>query len=120
MAVWGYHAMFDCANCDIARITDQENIYNFVKELVPAIDMKAYGEPQIVHFAEDDPSKAGYTLVQLIETSNITAHFVDDTGEAFVDVFSCKNFDADTVSQLIKKYFNPTNTSINLVKRQAK
>ena len=61
----------------IAAVTSRDRIAAFIEELVPAIGMKAYGEPQIVHFAEHNPEAAGYTLIQLIETSSITAHFVD-------------------------------------------
>ena len=70
---WGYHAMLDCRACDIESIKSYDNVANFAKSLVKAIDMKAFGEPQIVHFGEGN--KAGFTLVQLIETSNICAHF---------------------------------------------
>ena len=80
----------------------------FVKQLVEEIDMKAYGEPIIEHFATHDPSKGGYTLLQMIETSAIAAHFVEATGEAYFDIFSCKDFDIDTVIKLIHIYFGPT------------
>lgn len=68
---WGYHLMLDCSDCDREKITSKENIINFTKELVKIIDMKAYGDPIVVHFAEHDPTKAGYCLLHLIETSNI-------------------------------------------------
>lgn len=105
--VWGYHMSLDMAGCDIASITDKEHIIKFTKELVEAIGMKAYGEPQVVHFAEHDASKAGFTMTQLIETSNICAHFVDATGEVYLDIFSCKEFDAETAAKVAGQYFKP-------------
>lgn len=104
---WGYHAIFDCTSCDIGLITDRENIDKFVRELVKRINMVAYGEPVIEHFATHDPQKAGYSLVQLIETSNITGHFVDKNGDAYIDVFSCKEFDMEIVIDTIQEFFNP-------------
>lgn len=101
---WGYHLIIDASNCEYSKITDAENIYNFTKHLVKAIDMVAYGEPQIVKFGSGN--KAGYTLVQLIETSNICAHFVDENDTFYLDVFSCKQFDPDTVVFLCKEYFD--------------
>src|SRR5882672_5337801 len=95
--VWGWHLSADFASCDKRKITDPEYIKEFTKTLVEAIHMVAYGEPQIVHFAEKDSEKAGFTLTQLIETSNICAHFVDMTGEAYLDVFSCMPFREDVV-----------------------
>lgn len=114
---WGYHTMLDCRSCKTDLIKSYDNIYNFAKSLVKAIDMKAYGEPQIVHFGEDD--KQGYTLVQLIETSNICAHFCDDTGDAYIDVFSCKPYNRDVVRDQIIEFFNPRQITVNYVERQA-
>lgn len=105
--VWGYHAAFDCGGCYVDKITDGEHIKAFSRALVEAIDMKAYGEPTAVHFAAHDPNKGGYTLVQLIETSNICAHFVDATGEAYIDIFSCKEFSVDKAMDVVVEYFGP-------------
>lgn len=117
--VWGWHMIVDCSQCDIPSVTDGDNIYNFVKDLVVRIDMKAYGEPVIEHFATHDIDKAGYSLVQLIETSNITAHFVDKNGDAYVDVFSCKPFQEIDVLNCIQDYFNPKHMSSRVFNRAA-
>jgi S-adenosylmethionine/arginine decarboxylase-like enzyme len=119
MSYWGYHAMFDCAACDIEKVTSEENVYNFIKELVPAIDMIAFGEPQIQHFATHEPDKAGITATQLIETSSITAHFVDINGDAYIDIFSCKTVDVKIAEDLIRKYFNPKKVRVNFITRSA-
>ena len=105
--IWGYHMSLDLGGCNIKKITDRDHIIAFVKDLVEAIDMKAYGEPECVHFAAHDPSKGGYTLTQLIETSNICAHFVDATGEVYLDIFSCKEFDPEEASAVAEEYFEP-------------
>lgn len=99
---WGYHLMLDCSVCNDG-IKDHDTIYRFTKQLVKDIDMVAYGEPQIVNFGSGN--KAGYTLVQLIETSNICAHFVNENNTMYLDVFSCKQFDANTVIDLVREYF---------------
>ena len=117
MAQWGFHLSLDCSSCNIGKITSAENISNFAKELVRSIDMKAYGEPQVVHFGEGN--KAGYTLIQLIETSNIAGHFCDDSGDAYLDVFSCKKFDANIVANAIDAYFNPTSIKMTFMVRDA-
>ena len=114
---WGYHATFDAADCDRESITNPDHIKSFVKELVRDIDMVAYGEPQVVHFG--DGNKAGITLVQLIETSNIMAHFCDSSGDCYFDTFSCKPFDVAIVEKLFRKYFNPARIRINYMTRQA-
>lgn len=114
---WGYHLILDCAGCDHNTITSYDTIYNFSKQLVNDIDMIAYGEPQIVNFGSGD--KAGYTLVQLIETSNICAHFCDETLTMYLDVFSCKQYNNDVVVGLVAKYFGATSIRKSYLTRQA-
>ena len=117
MAYWGYHLMLDCSFCDPYNIRDKDVIYAFTKQLVKDIDMVAYGEPQIVKFGSGN--KAGYTLVQLIETSNICAHFVDEDNTMYLDVFSCKQFNADVVEKIVKDYFGAVRIRRNYITRQA-
>lgn len=111
--LWGWHLSVDASYCDLNKIKDGDNIYKFTKHLVKDIDMEAYGEPQIVFFGNGD--KSGYTLQQLISTSNICAHFVDEYNSAFFDVFSCKPFEPEIVVNLIKEYFGATHikTTVN-------
>jgi S-adenosylmethionine/arginine decarboxylase-like enzyme len=116
---WGWHLLLDIKSCDVASITSENNLADFLKALVERIDMVAYGEPTIKHFATHDPDKAGYSIVQLIETSNITGHFVDKNGDAYIDVFSCKPFQAEDVIAVVKEFFNPVVIKEKMVYRLA-
>jgi S-adenosylmethionine/arginine decarboxylase-like enzyme len=79
--------------------------------------MVAYGEPQIVRFGSGN--KQGYTLVQLIETSNICAHFVEENNSMYLDVFSCKDFDPAVVKQTVEDYFDVKTMKLKVLTRQA-
>ncbi len=114
---WGRHLVLNAGDCAPAAIRSKKTIYDFCKKLVEKIDMVAYGEPQIVHFGEGN--KAGYTLVQLIETSNICAHFVEETNDIYLDVFSCKEFQQDVVKNLVIEYFKPNRVHYNHFDRKA-
>lgn len=116
---WGYHLMLDCSGCRVENgIGSKEAIYNFIKELVDAIDMEAYGEPIIEYLLPGDP-KQGYSLMQLITTSNICGHFMELDGTAYFDVFSCKVYNQQTVIDVVNKYFAPQRTRVNFVTRNA-
>jgi len=104
---WGFHLLLDCADGDRKLIASRKNISNFVNVLVAKIDMKKYGKLWINRFALHDESKSGISFMQMIETSNITGHFIDKTGNFYIDVFSCKPYDTRVVVQLVKKYFKP-------------
>jgi S-adenosylmethionine/arginine decarboxylase-like enzyme len=103
---WGQHLILDLGGCN-ENICDKSAISDFVKELVSEIDMVAYGEPLIVHFAEHSYEAAGYSLVQLIETSAIMGHFSDNNRDAYLDIFSCKSIDQDAAIRVVEKHFTP-------------
>ena len=69
--------------------------------------MKRFGEPQVVHFGEDE-RVAGYSMVQLIETSLISAHFANQTNATYLDVFSCKPYDPELVADFAQNFFGGT------------
>ena len=117
--VWGQHLILDMGGCN-GNIARKESIRAFVAELVDAIDMVAYGEPIIEHFATHSQEAAGYSLVQLIETSAISAHFSDHNRDVYLDVFSCKSFDVDMVIQVVDKYFEPKTIYMLSLGREAK
>ena len=105
--IWGQHLILDLAGCPRDRLIDADNLRAWVKELVETIKMKAYGEPQLEHFATHSFDAAGYTLLQLIETSNICAHFAENLGQVYIDIFSCKTFDNEDAVKVCRKYFEP-------------
>lgn len=115
--MWGYHLSIDCAGCN-ESIGIEDKLVAFSKDLVDALGMRAHGAPWAVRFG-DDPRVAGYTLVQLIETSSITGHFCDHSAEAYIDVFSCKPFAVDTVLEVIERHFAPAARETSYRERQA-
>jgi S-adenosylmethionine decarboxylase len=116
---WGQHLILDLAGCPRERLTNPEHLRTWIRELVNSIDMRPYGEPQIEHFATHSNAAAGYTVVQLIETSNICAHFAENLGQAFIDIFSCKTFQNDRATAICKDFFSPTSVIARPVSRGA-
>ena len=119
MEYWGYQLILDCSGSPKELVTDRSNIHQFAKEMVERIDMVAYGEPIIEHFATHDPDKAGYTLIQLIETSNITSHFVDKDGSFYMDIFSCKPFSNEDAISVVEDFFRPEKIKMHFLTRNA-
>jgi S-adenosylmethionine/arginine decarboxylase-like enzyme len=117
LRTWGKHLILDAAGCSPKMIGCAKVIDGFARSLVKRIDMVAYGQPQVVMFGSG--SKKGYTLVQLIETSNITAHFVEENDSMYLDVFSCKDFDPEVVEEAVKEFFDAKYFNRKVVLRQA-
>lgn len=102
--VWGIASSFDIYDCNPQTIRDAEKIRDFVVKLCELIEMKRFGETTVVHFGEDE-KVAGYSMVQLIETSLISAHFANLTNTVYLDVFSCKPYDYKVVEEFAQEFF---------------
>lgn len=116
---WGYHLILDCKSGMLDAVRSEKNIREFAKELVLRINMQAWGEPIVEHFATHNPDAAGYSLLQLIETSNIAGHFVDKNGDFYIDIFSCKPYDVQAAVEVVEKYFEPLKIKKTYLERQA-
>jgi len=86
-----------------------------VEALTEAVTM---GNPLAVRFALDDPDACGYTLVQLIETSSIVAHFSEKLGTAYINIFSCKEFDPDLAATFTTQFFAAAQTKKTVLIRR--
>jgi S-adenosylmethionine/arginine decarboxylase-like enzyme len=120
ISMWGKHLIIDMTAGDKERVRSAQHISRFVETLVETIGIKAYGAPLLEHFAEHVPEAAGYSLVQLIETSSaVTGHFCDSSGDAYIDVFSCKDFAAELAVEVVRAAFRPEHINFMTLMRQA-
>jgi S-adenosylmethionine/arginine decarboxylase-like enzyme len=119
MEYWGYHLIIDCGGCDPVLMADYANVDKWIRDLVKDIDMQPIGEPRIEYTAAEFPDKAGFTVVQVIVTSSIVAHFVDGLGQIYLDVFSCKPFDPAVVEASMQRHFKAAKLRKYFLTRQA-
>jgi len=114
---WGIAAAIDIYHCTPEKIRDAELIRTFVVELCELIDMRRFGETQVVNFGEDD-RVAGYSMLQLIETSLISAHFANLSNTTYLDVFSCKTYDPEKVRNFAQNFFGGAYSILNVTYRR--
>jgi S-adenosylmethionine/arginine decarboxylase-like enzyme len=114
---WGLHSGIDIHGCNPETIRSADEIRRFVHELCELIEMKRFGECVVVNFGEDE-RVAGYSMTQLIETSLISAHFANQTGAVYLDVFSCKYYNPEVVAEFAKKFFGGKDYDLHYVCRK--
>ena len=110
---WGKQLIINLAGCTSSKIRCRTNIKDFAKHLVSEIEGEKSGDSFVTHFGKGD--KQGFTLVKLVEASNlkhITGHFCEKSNQAYIDLFSCKDFDQFKVKNLAWLYFQPKKASI--------
>ena len=99
----GQLTIINLKGCDKNLVRDKKILEEFGKKLCEVIEMVPYGEPIINRFGKG--KLEGYSAVQLIETSNIITHLDEFENKAFIDIFSCKNFDPKKARDFSKEYF---------------
>jgi len=114
---YGMELILDLIDCDSEAIRSGEHIRKYAKEICKVIDMKPFGEPFVERFGLGVDFTAGYSLVQLIETSSITGHFSELWNRAYINVFSCKKFDEQIAAEFTKKHFGAKELKQNLLIR---
>ncbi|UCH92850.1 MAG: S-adenosylmethionine decarboxylase [Candidatus Aminicenantes bacterium] len=117
MNAWGIQSSIDIHHCDPNLIRDASAIKDFVIQLCDLIEMKRFGDPEIVHFGETE-RVAGFSMTQLIETSLVSAHFANQTNNVYLDIFSCKFYEPEIAAQFAKNFFKGTTYNINVVLRK--
>jgi len=103
--IFGWELIMDLYGCNQHTISSKKEIGRFARELCDVIDMKPYGDPQTPYFGENQEHTKGHSLLQFIETSSIIGHFSEKTGAAYINIFSCKEYDIELAEKFTKEFF---------------
>jgi S-adenosylmethionine/arginine decarboxylase-like enzyme len=112
---YGKHLMATALGCNEA-ILSIEKMYEFLQNCADEIDMVRYGPPIIARFGGG--IETGLSGVQLIETSAISFHTNDAHRDMYLDVFSCKTFEEETVRKVLDAFLSPTSVTCEMVYRK--
>ena len=110
MDAYGKELILDLRDCEPVAFT-RESIEQFFIELCKEIDMERgplywwddlhtpKGEE------ETEPHLVGTSAVQFITTSNITIHTLTLLRAVYLNIFSCKSFDAIVAAKFAEDWF---------------
>lgn len=102
---YGKELILDLSDCDFKVINSKKKLEEFIVKICQLIKMERYNKPIISFFGLNKPKTAGYSLVQLIETSSITGHFSNLWRSAYINIFSCKDFDTEKAASFTQRFF---------------
>ena len=102
---YGKELILDLFECDPKIIRSKKKILEYSNKICNLIKMKKYGKPICERFGFGKDFTAGFSLVQLIESSLVSGHFSELWNQAFIDIFSCKLFDEKMATNFTKKFF---------------
>lgn len=123
MTSYGKELIVDLHNCNVDMF-NRTRIGIFFDELCELIGAEAADR----HWWDDvgvppkdrqtDPRLVGTSAVQFILTSNVTLHTLDLLGTAYLNVFSCDDFDAKKAAAFAASYFGGTVVQFTVLGRK--
>ena len=116
---FGPHLTLDLYSCDESVLNDEEFVFNFLNELPELIGMHKISPPQVTKYPgrPDSFDKGGISAFVLISESHITIHTFVEQKHAFIDIFSCNDFDIEKAEEHIRQKFRPQKVDRNLFSR---
>jgi S-adenosylmethionine/arginine decarboxylase-like enzyme len=114
---WGLLSSLDAKNCSPELIRSAEAIKEYVIKLCELIKMKRFQDTLVVNFGEDE-KVAGYSMVQLIETSLISGHFANLNNASYIDIFSCKLYDPYVAAEFTREFFKASDSAVHICFRK--
>ncbi len=113
--MYGKELILDLHAC---KTHNRKSLHNFCIDLCEVLDMVACD----IHFwesddSETDPKTTGISVVQFIITSSLVIHTLPLLKSAYINIFSCKDFDAEVVTKFIEQYFDTAQCKTNVIER---
>lgn len=100
------HITIDGYFGDPLKLADPKLISGFLGNYPQDIGMTPISPVQVWFYnGGDDPDKWGYSAFVLIAESHIVIHTFVEYGEAWVDIFTCKEFNGDLAIDQIRALF---------------
>ncbi len=114
---FGQHLMMDGYGCDREKLMDLDFIYDFLSRYPDEINMTKIMPPYVFKYSGKVPEDWGISGFVLIAESHISIHTFPEKLYLSLDIFSCKEFDADAAIKHIKKLFSIEKSEIKMLDR---
>lgn len=112
---WGKSVAIDLQGCTHERLVSPDLLKHFIAEVIELIGMEAHGPCYVDRFGDGDIE--GISAMQFIKTSSITIHCDEVGNRAFVDIFSCKDFDAEKATTFATEFFGAARVKTTVLER---
>jgi S-adenosylmethionine decarboxylase len=111
------HLIIDGFGQDKTILQDEKFIYELLDKLPAKIGMTKISEPVVFRYSGVKPEDWGVSGLVFIAESHISLHTFVERNFINIDVFSCKDFDAEQVIKELKSGFQLNKIRSCLVRR---
>jgi S-adenosylmethionine decarboxylase len=118
---FGLHVTMDMYNCPVSVLNDKELVTTILHTLPKQLGMKILTEP-VVTYAQPNGKKdpGGWSGFVMIQESHISIHTFIKRRFVTMDIYSCKQFDAQKSIDHFKRVFKTDDVECEIVVRGKK
>jgi S-adenosylmethionine decarboxylase len=111
------HATIDGYGGDASRLADVELIRSVLDRYPNEIGMTKISVPHVIEYVGEKPEDWGVSGFVLIAESHISIHTFVERRYVWVDIFSCKGFDASKAIEDLQRTFGLSSVKTRLLER---
>lgn len=111
------HLVIDGFKADPKKLRDTDLVHRFLDECPNAIGMTKIVPPQVYTYHGKTPEDWGISGFVLIAESHISVHTFPDRQYVNIDIFSCKDFDANLSREVVERTFGLEEVKVWLLER---
>ncbi len=100
------HLIVDGYGSDVGRLSSLDVVKRFLTDTPDAIGMKRISPVYVCQYQGENDEQCGVSGFVIIAESHLAVHTWPERGMLWVDVFSCRDFDADKVQLAIMAAFD--------------
>ena len=113
----GKHLIIDAYGIEEEKIKDLRAIRNLLRDLPKKFKMRPLSDAVVKRVATDHYPDWGISGFIMLYESHISIHTWPEKGYMAMDVYSCKDFNAQAIIKYLKKYWNCKRMKIRVVIR---
>ena len=117
MREFGQHLTIDASQCDRKKLTDHSLVYDILDQLPKKLGMTKMILPHVVKWLDSGAIIPGISGFVMIAESHVSIHTFPEKDYAFIDIFSCKNFDVEQAAELLTNVFASKKFTKKVIKR---
>ena len=111
------HLTIDGYGGDRALLADENLVRDLLDRYPDEIGMTKISVPHVMPYVGSKPEDWGVSGFVLIAESHISVHTFPERGYVWVDIFSCKDFEADEAIEGIQEVFGLQRYETNILDR---
>lgn len=117
---FGPHLMLDLSDCNSEKLNDYSFCFKLLYDLPDQVGMTRITQPYVFPYSGLVPEDEGITGFVVIAESHISIHTFPKKKYAFIDAFSCKDFNVDGVKSYFIDAFESKKPEIFYIERGLK